>query len=1110
VRLLIRLLSIALLPILTNMACAQIKSLDLNYSVSLYSSGFSLPVDIVSRPAFNDLLITEEAGAIKRVDIKTGVASVFATFPADLTPYKGMYHFYGIGADSSGNVFAPASQNAPATSPILEFDSKGNPLTRLSFPGTAEGLTLDSMNNLYVISQPIGGASGGQLIYKYLPPYTSAPTLFAGGFGDLQTIAFNAAGDMYGADDDGTVYKITPGGMTASSHVAIATGVTEPFSIAIEPFTQDIFVGTRSTTIVRISLTTGILTTFATGFSPTSADAIAFDSGGNLYAADQFTGVTWRFTKVVAASATIAPDHGGNAGYVSLTITGKNFTDAALTDTLSCAGQADITGIAPQIISASEVIDTFNLQGASPNKCDVIVTQAGASPVTYPQSFTVQAGGVAQLAIDLVGASQVRAGLDTNFYLIVSNIGTIDAPFVSVQAQATAGSVSSAVSLRSARVSSNNANLMASIGFAGCSLPPTTIYLGAGTVQPIPINCTPQGNACYSLIGSTEQLGPSNDCAKERSDVDAAQAALDAADNNLLNGEQKLTSLQEESIKDGCGAAGETTVCVVLADQIASQEGEVSKLELEDDNAKRDLAIAQTQLRICENTNHLQPSSVKPLQMLVPEPPVALTLTPSDSSSSSLQFCSVSSLDPNAKVGVSGVGNAQYVRGALPLSYTLLFENLSTASASASQVVVTDVLDPNLDTSTLSISGVQFGATDIQLPPGLSSYTTTVDLTSTLDLLVNVSARLVANTLTVTFTSIDPLTGKPPTDLRGFLPQDINPPEGEGSVTFTIYPRSGLATNTQILNGANVFFDKNPPIQTKIWHNTVDNSAPVSAITTLSPSENSSAFPVSWSGTDLGSGLQDFTIYVSDNGGLFVPWFTNTTATSAIFTGQAGHTYGFYSLARDGVGNIEATKTSPDTSTQVPLPTAATPAFSVIPGTYISPQTVTISDTTIGATIYYTADGTAPSMNSTQYGGAITVSSSETLNAIAVASGYTQSAIAAASYTITPPTVMNGTVQLVTTAVLSKTAGGYQALVTVRNTGSGTASNVQLTAALLGTAGGGTLPIPLGNLAPGGGSAVGTLTFPVSAGVSGSVVLEKLTGTYSGGTFGGSFRATLP
>ena len=61
-----------------------------------------------------------------------------------------------------------------------------------------------------------------------------------------------------------------------------------------------------------------------------------------------------------------------------------------------------------------------------------------------------------------------------------------------------------------------------------------------------------------------------------------------------------------------------------------------------------------------------------------------------------------------------------------------------------------------------------------------------------------------------------------------------------------------------------------------------------------------------------------------------------------------------------------------------------------------------------------------------------------------------------------------GTVQLITTATLSKLAGGgYQAVVTITNNGTGTAQNVKLTAATLGSATGSPLPISLGNIAPG-------------------------------------------
>jgi hypothetical protein len=112
---------------------------------------------------------------------------------------------------------------------------------------------------------------------------------------------------------------------------------------------------------------------------------------------------------------------------------------------------------------------------------------------------------------------------------------------------------------------------------------------------------------------------------------------------------------------------------------------------------------------------------------------------------------------------------------------------------------------------------------------------------------------------------------------------------------------------------------------------------------------------------------------------------------------------------------------------------------------------------------------------------------------------------------ITPAAIVSGTDQLLTTAALTKLDdGSYQAAVTVRNTGTGTAQNVQLTSAMLGAASSTTsLPQSLVNIPP-GGFVIVTMTFPSSAGSSGTAVIERYTGTYAGGTFAGSIRARLP
>ncbi len=80
--------------------------------------------------------------------------------------------------------------------------------------------------------------------------------------------------------------------------------------------------------------------------------------------------------------------------------------------------------------------------------------------------------------------------------------------------------------------------------------------------------------------------------------------------------------------------------------------------------------------------------------------------------------------------------------------------------------------------------------------------------------------------------------------------------------------------------------------------------------------------------------------------------------------------------------------------------TAATPSFNPVAGTYSGAQLVSIADSTPGASIYYTTDGTTPTTSSAKFSSAINVSASLTLKAIGAATGYNNSAVASAAYTI--------------------------------------------------------------------------------------------------------------
>jgi hypothetical protein len=92
-------------------------------------------------------------------------------------------------------------------------------------------------------------------------------------------------------------------------------------------------------------------------------------------------------------------------------------------------------------------------------------------------------------------------------------------------------------------------------------------------------------------------------------------------------------------------------------------------------------------------------------------------------------------------------------------------------------------------------------------------------------------------------------------------------------------------------------------------------------------------------------------------------------------------------------------------------PSAATPSFSVSPGTYTSSRTISISSSTPGATIRYTTNGNNPTASyGGIYSGSVTISSDTTLKAVAYAPGYSVSGVRSADYYIRPLGTVTGTV----------------------------------------------------------------------------------------------------
>jgi len=80
--------------------------------------------------------------------------------------------------------------------------------------------------------------------------------------------------------------------------------------------------------------------------------------------------------------------------------------------------------------------------------------------------------------------------------------------------------------------------------------------------------------------------------------------------------------------------------------------------------------------------------------------------------------------------------------------------------------------------------------------------------------------------------------------------------------------------------------------------------------------------------------------------------------------------------------------------------TLTAPSFGLASGSYTGIQSVALATASVGASIHYTTDGSAPSKASTLYTGPIVLGGTETIRALAAQKGWVSSSVSAASYSV--------------------------------------------------------------------------------------------------------------
>ena len=605
----------------------------------------------------------------------------------------------------------------------------------------------------------------------------------------------------------------------------------------------------------------------------------------------------------------IYPGKGGNTGTISVSIYGSGFEEGA-TVQLSKNGDV-VNGESVNVIGEGSIINTyFEFNGQALGGWDVKIINPNGMEFVLEDGFLIEEVEAPHPWVDIIGRDVIRVGVEQRFTILFGNRGNVDAVGVPLWI----GGIPT------------NTNIELGINIEPPSLPSGTdpinwdevpIFFESNNENILPLlipfippNVTGALEVRLTISAGSEPfdlktwVNPPYFGSPLRDDVVACNRALISEAIGLIPGADCVTTLVE------------------YINQVYTQVVERGRNE-----TFGNLVFSLSQLYVGFARVVLQCSGefVPILQIVEIVHDVLGKIDLIDKCLSVIQetfgatlsITPVAAIDPNEKIGSRDELGNSFISGDEPLRYIIYFENLDSASAPAQEVIIRDTLKTEfLDIQSFSFGSITFGKNEhIFPPPGIVEFRRDVDLRPENDLILRIHSKFIQESGLIqwTFQSIDPITGEFTDDpLAGFLPPNMNPPEGEGSVLFTVMPKAGLSTGTNISNKAEIVFDKNLSIATPIWSNIIDNDSPSSEVRSLPQTIDSTSFIIEWSGSDVGAGILDYSIYVSENGGDFKPWLVNTREQLDTFTTDSRKSFSFYSIARDAVGNLEAKPAFPD------------------------------------------------------------------------------------------------------------------------------------------------------------------------------------------------------